>query len=499
MAVIRRGRQLVGEKPEIALLALIVLVGAGLRFATVGLQSYRYDEAVTAIRVLHPSFFDTLSAVPNSESSPPLYYAVAWLWSRLFGIGEVGLRSLSALAGTASIIFVYLAAMTLTNRRVGLIAAAIVAVNPVLIWFSQDARAYSLVFLFTCLSFLFFARALRAPEGASRSDLVGWALSSALALATHYFAAFVVVPEAMLLLLRLRPRQPVLAACACIAATGALLLPIALEQASNQHAGWIAKEPLGQRLERTGAKLVGDDNGDEHGVRLAGPFPLALPAGLALVAGGLLIFLTSAAERRVLLPALWVAAAGVGVPLLLALAGSDYLVGRNMLPVFVPVILIIAAGFGARRAGPAGLGMAAAFCLLGLAFTIQIDRLQKYQRENLANAAAAIGPAHGQRAVVAVRYASDWPLMYYLNAHRATGAVAVLREIDLVGSKTNANRYARRLLPRQFRRVESKPVSWNFTLTRFRSRRPVVVPLGILRRGRLVDGNPVAAVLLQSQ
>jgi 4-amino-4-deoxy-L-arabinose transferase-like glycosyltransferase len=494
----QRARRLLREQPELAVLAAVVLLGGGLRFATLGLQSYRYDEAVTAIRVLHPSLFDTLSAVPNSESSPPLYYAVAWLWSRVFGIGEVGLRSLSALAGTASIVVIYLAASRLTTRRVGLIAAAIVAINPFLIWFSQDARAYSLVFLLTCLSFLFFARSLRDPEGPSRGVLVGWALFSALALATHYFAIFVVAPEAALMIWRAARRRQVIIACACVVAAGALLLPIALHQASNQHARWIAKEPLEQRLERSAAKLVGDDNGDEHGVRLAGPFPLVLPAGLAVAAVCLFGLLAEGRERRDLLPALWVAAAGVGAPLLLALAGSDYLVGRNMIPVYVPLIVIIAAGFGVRRAGLAGLGLAAAFCLLGLAFTIQIDRAQKYQRENLANAAAAIGPEHGRRAVVAVRYFADWPLMYYLDAHRASGSLPPLREIDLVGSKSNADRYARRLLPRQFEEVESKPVSWNFTLTRFRSRAPVAVPLRILRQGRLIGGGPVASVLVQN-
>jgi mannosyltransferase len=495
----QRARRLLREQPELAVLAAIVLLGGGLRFATLGLQSYRYDEAVTAVRVLHPSLFDTLSTVPNSESSPPLYYAVAWLWSRLFGVGEVGLRSLSALAGTASIIVIYLAASTLTTRRVGLIAAAIVAVNPVLIWFSQDARAYSLVFLLTCLSFLFFARALRSPkEGPGRGVLAGWALFSALALATHYFAIFVVAPEAALLLWRTVRRRQVVIACACVAAVGALLLPIALQQSTHQRAHWIAREPLGLRLERSAAKLVGDDNGDEHGTRLAGPFPLALPAGLAIAAGCLIGLLAGNDERRRLVPALWVAAAGVVVPLLLALAGSDYLVGRNLLPVFVPLIVIIAAGFGVRRAGLAGLGLAAAFCLLGLAFTIQIDRLQKYQRENLANAAAAIGPAHGQRAVVTVDNFGDLPLIYYLDAHRASGSLPPLSEIDLVGSKSNADRYARRLLPRQFHRVESKPVSWNFTLTRFRSRRPVAVPLRILDQGRLVGDGRDASVLVEN-
>ena len=479
------------------LLAAIVLIGGTLRFATLGLQSYRYDEAVTAVRVLHPSLFDTLAAVPDSESSPPLYYAVAWLWSQVFGVGEVGLRSLSALAGTASILVIYLAASTLTTRRVGLIAAAIVAVNPFLIWFSQDARAYSLVFLLASLSFLFFARATRAPTGASRGDVVGWAAFSGLALATHYFAAFVVVPEALLLLRGIRPRKPILVACAAVAAVAALLLPIALHQSSTQRASWIAREPLEKRVERSAAKLVGDDNGDEHGPRLAGPFPLALPAGLAVAAVCLFAFLAEPRERRALLPVLWVAAVGLGAPLLLALSGADYLVGRNLLPVYVTLISILAAGFGVRRAGPFGLGLAAAFCLLGLAFTIQVDRLQKYQREDVANAAAQIGPLRGGHAVVAVNNFGDMPLIYYLDAHRAGGQVARLREIDLVGSKGNADRYAGRLLPRQFHRVESKPVSWNFTLTRFRSPRTFAVPLRILREGRLVGGNPVASVLVR--
>ena len=94
-----------------------MVLGAALRFATLDLQSYRYDEAVTVGRVLHASFFDTFSEVPNSESTPPLYYLVAWVWTRPFGTGEVWLRSLSALAGTASIAIVYLGAVALPLPR----------------------------------------------------------------------------------------------------------------------------------------------------------------------------------------------------------------------------------------------------------------------------------------------------------------------------------------------------------------------------------------------
>jgi uncharacterized membrane protein len=247
----------------LALSGLVVL-GAALRFATIDLQSYRYDEAVTVGRVLHPSLWDTLSAVPRSESTPPLYYLVAWLWSRPFGTGEAWMRSLSALAGTGSILAVYLAARALPlSRRAGLIAAAAVAVSPVLVWFSQDARAYALVFLLTALSFLFFARARRSE---SRRDLAWWAAFSSLALATHYFAGFVVLAEAALLL-RGANRRAVAVALLPVLTMAALLAPIALQQRQNAHAGWIGSQPQGQRLERAAAKLVGSDNGSEHGRR----------------------------------------------------------------------------------------------------------------------------------------------------------------------------------------------------------------------------------------
>jgi 4-amino-4-deoxy-L-arabinose transferase-like glycosyltransferase len=449
---------------------------------------------VTVVRVLHPNFFDTVSAVPHSESTPPLYYMIAWLWSRPFGTGEIGLRSLSALAGTASIAVIYMAAVELgMRRRVGLVGAAIVAVSPVLIWFSQDARAYSLVFLLSALSVLLFARALRDP---SRGTLVGWGVVSALALATHYFAGFVVAPEAFLLLLWSGERRRVAAALLILAAAAALLLPIAIQQAEHAHASWIAEQPLGERLERAGAKLVGADNGDEHGARQAGPIPLGVPLALALAAVLMLVLLGDPLERRrAAVPAL-LGGAGVLAPLVLGALGADYLDGRNLLPVFAPLILVIAAGFCVRQAGRGGLAAAAALCLCALVFTIEIDRLPRLQREDLRNAAEQIGAPRPGVAVVTIRYATSQPLIYYLGAEVIKrGPLPPLREIDLVGSKIAADRNARRLLPRQFRRIGSEPVSYNFTLTRFRAPSPQRVGLTRLQNGLLVGGGPNASVL----
>src|SRR5207247_3399200 len=104
-------------------------------------------ELVT-VSLMRRSFGDLLHAIPHSEATPYLYYVLAWPWTRLFGSGEVGIRSLSALAGTATVVAAYGAGASLLSRRVGLLAAALVAVNPFLLWYSQEARAYALVTLF---------------------------------------------------------------------------------------------------------------------------------------------------------------------------------------------------------------------------------------------------------------------------------------------------------------------------------------------------------------
>jgi mannosyltransferase len=504
---VSRARRCGAGSPHLVLLAGIVALGAALRFGTLDLQSYRYDEAVTVGRVIHASLFDTLATVPKSESTPPLYYLVAWLWSRPFGTGEVGMRSLSALAGTASIAVVYLGAVALPlPRRAGLVAAAIVAVSPVLIWFSQDARAYALAFLLSALAFLFFARARRSG---ARRDLAWWAVFSALAIATHYFAGFLVASEAALLLLtshfsalfaekgEVRPtgRRRVWIAIGAAFAASALLLPVALRQAENAHAAWIAEQPMGQRLERAAAKLAGDDNGNEHGTRQPGPIPLGAYFALALASPALLAWRGDRGERRGAGLAAAVGLAAVALPLLLAAFGADYLDGRNLVPVFVPLIVVLGAGFAVRRAGWAGLGLAAVFCLCSLVFTLEIDRLPRLQREDLRNAAAQVGTLRPGVAVVTIRYSGNQPLRYYLEARFARGPLPPLREIDLVGSAA-AERSASRLLPRAFQRVESKPVSYNFTLARFRAARPVRVPLNLLERGALVGGGRRASVLV---
>ncbi|MEA2613752.1 MAG: mannosyltransferase, partial [Chloroflexota bacterium] len=199
------------------------------------MQSYWFDEGLTANLVGMP-FGDMLSALPDIELTPPLYYVVAWPWLHVVGSHEAALRSLSAIFGIAVVPLAYLAGRELVSRAAGLAGAALVAFNPLLIWYSQEARPYSLLVLLSVLSLLFFARALQRRTA---RDLWLWALMASLALLTHYFAAFLVVPQGLWLAWRWRPDARALLAGAAVAAVGAALIPLAAHERSKIGTGYI--------------------------------------------------------------------------------------------------------------------------------------------------------------------------------------------------------------------------------------------------------------------
>src|SRR5260221_489289 len=226
-----------GVALTVALASLISgrpVLAATLRFATFGVQAYHHDEIVTASRVLRDGFWHAMEAVGFSESAPPLYYALAWIWTQLTGTGEFGLRSLSALAGVATVPVAYSLGAELRGRRAGVAAAALIAVNPMLLWYSQEARGYALLALLTAVAALFLVRAL---DGGRRRDFTAWGVASALALATHYFAIFPIALEAAWLLWRRGPRALAGLWFVLLARLG--LAPLAVHQMSLGPPGWV--------------------------------------------------------------------------------------------------------------------------------------------------------------------------------------------------------------------------------------------------------------------
>jgi mannosyltransferase len=414
------------------IVAGLTLLAAVLRFATLGVQSYHHDEIVTASRILRDGFGHAMDAVGFSESAPPLYYALAWAWTQVTGTGEFGLRSISALAGVATVPVVYLAALELRGRRAGLMAAALVAVNPMLLWYSQEARAYSLFALLCAVSLLFCVRALRRGR---RRDFTLWGIASGLALATHYFAVFPIAAEAVWLLRR-RSRAS-LPGLGIVGLFALALAPLAIHQMSIGHAEWIGNFSLGHRLWETAATFVTGETSDI----IARPEQPALafaPVALALAAFALLAFRADREERRAAALPLTVALAAIGIPVLLALASpsKDYVLARNVMPALIPLLIAIAIAVTLPAARRVGAVLGAALLAYSFGFCVWASLSPDLQRPDWSAVAAKLGEPHAPRATVTWAL-GEAPLRYYLSSGAiqvtpADGYDWLVHEIDFV-------------------------------------------------------------------
>ena len=483
----------------IAAFAALTAAGAAIRFLPLGVQSFHHDEVITVMRVLPGTFGHMLHEVKSSESNPPLYYVLAWGWTKEFGRSEWGIRSLSALLGTLTIPVGYAIGRQLSGRRVGLILAAIVAFDPMLIWYSQEARSYALLIFFGALSFLFFVRALDTRRG---RDLAFWALASALALGSHYFAFFAVGIEAVWLLVALRDRwKVVLPALAAVAAVGASLLPLIAAQTNPNHIGWIEESALGTRFFQTGVSfLIG-----ETGHVIAEPPRVhyaLLPVIAVAIAALALLILGTRRERRGALLGL---AVGIGVLALAGLAallGKDYVVERNLLPALVPLAAVVALGLGASETRRIGVGLAVVLCAFWLAFDVYVTQTPNLQRPEYRGVAASLGPARVPRAIVGWRLAGD-PLRWYLadGAMRWFGGGEAVREVDVVGKRVVAARTAN--LPPEFHLTEIVRMD-RLTIARYLSPRPVFLRMhelmslktGFAADTVVLDGPPAVRATL---
>ena len=469
----------------------ITAIGAGVRFAGLDRQSFWIDEIVTAGLLAKP-LFEMLATLPDSESTPPLYYVLAWLWSRVAGVDEVGLRSFSALLGTLAIPVCYAAARGLVSHRAGVIVAALAAVSPLLVWYSQEARAYSLFVLLGALSFLAFTQALDEP---SRRSLAFWASASSLTLLTHYFGVFLVAAEAAILLYRHRGRDT-WAATAAIVGVGLAVLPLAAYQAIFSSSRWIRFVDLPARVEETVRQLVvpsapsiwaGAGVPDDYGRSL---WPLGV--AMILVAVGTIVWQGSRRERRGALVALGVALAAAGAPVLMALAAAlltegrgDVFLYRNVIVAWLPLAVVIGAALGARRAGLVGLLAACALTVWSLTVVVHNATTPERQRDDWRLVSRALETSASRLVLLSPSWQMA-ALEYHIPGVRELGDRRIAtRRVDVLVRRTVPS-YSPAVeslsLPPQFTRLETRELE-NWALTSFESPEPVYLEASDLGPG----------------
>ena len=370
-------------------LGAVTTAAAFLRFYAIGRQGFWYDEATTAW-LLRGTPGQLLGQLPHTESTPPLYYLLAWAWVRLFGDTQTGLRSLSALAGVVTVPVAFAAARELAGRRVALLAAGLVAVNPFLVWYSQEARSYALLVLVATVSLLLFARAREEP---SPSRFVAWAAAATVALCVHYFAFFLVLPEALLLLRERRASAGWrLGSLAMVALPAIALLVLARVQSGRTY--YFSHAPLGVRVAQVPEFFLAGFTPP------AGRVALALAGAAALVGAALFVLRADPGERRGAMIAGGIGLCALLVPVVLAIGGADYLNARNVIGALVPLLIALACGLAARRPRGVGVGAAALLVAVSLVMVFKVPDDAGAQRTHWQQIARALDDTAKPRAIL---------------------------------------------------------------------------------------------------
>jgi mannosyltransferase len=181
-------------------LLLLLSAGAVLRFRCVDSKPFWFDEAFS-VEVARLDWRNFLHLLWWREANMSLYYVLLRAWLH-FGQSPLFIRSLSVVISAATVPAIYWVAQLLYDRRVALLATALLTFNAYSIRYAQEARSYSLFLLLATLSSGFLIswvretdHDLRSQSATSRSRAAlrnGYVITSVLAAYAHLYAILLI-------------------------------------------------------------------------------------------------------------------------------------------------------------------------------------------------------------------------------------------------------------------------------------------------------------------
>jgi len=181
-----------------AIVAIIILAFA-LRIYRLDHQSIWYDEGVS-VYLANQSLTDLIAGV-SADNHPPLHFLLLYFWLKLAGQSEFSVRFLSVISGVLSVPLLFKLGQKLFDWKVGSLAAFLLSISPFHVWYSQEARMYTLATLLSLCSVYTFVLLLRKRANPARRYLwLSYVVTSTLGLYTHFYVAFVILFENVVLL-----------------------------------------------------------------------------------------------------------------------------------------------------------------------------------------------------------------------------------------------------------------------------------------------------------
>lgn len=174
---------------------IIILVNVSLKIILLDFSSFWYDEIIS---VQSASLdFGHIKHVSEWDKNPPFYYYCLSVWIKVFNDSEYCVRLLSVIFSSVSAGILFLFANKHFNKITAIIVSVLYLSSNILFFYSHEARAYSLVVLFTLLSSHIF---LAIKEKTSIRNVILLGLINFLLIYTHYIAGIVLFFQFILML-----------------------------------------------------------------------------------------------------------------------------------------------------------------------------------------------------------------------------------------------------------------------------------------------------------
>jgi mannosyltransferase len=167
-----------------------------LRLYKIDLSPLSYDESISAKDTLLN--FGHIKHEAEWDSNPPFYHYCLWIWAKLFGISAFALRSFSALLCSVTMLISAFFFWKNYSMRSAVVFIVLFSLHPVIFYYSQEARCYSLLLLLASLTLISFRNFLVAPSTKTVAIL---GLLNFLLIYTHYITFYIPLFEVLIVVL----------------------------------------------------------------------------------------------------------------------------------------------------------------------------------------------------------------------------------------------------------------------------------------------------------
>jgi uncharacterized membrane protein len=183
-------------KYNLRIFVLIVGLSVFLRIFLLDYESLWLDEG-SSVKFAKMKVQEIFKST-QTDAHPPLYYLLLHIWIKIFGDSEFSLRFPSALFGIFCVIVVYKFCFDFLNEKIAIISSLIMGVSTFQVFYSQEARMYSLLCLLSILSFYYFVKVLRRDDF---KNFVFYLIVNVLLIYTHLYSFFTFLAQFIFILI----------------------------------------------------------------------------------------------------------------------------------------------------------------------------------------------------------------------------------------------------------------------------------------------------------